>query len=78
VTNLKGETADILLNYKIESLKKHKLLDKIIAFSCDNCNTNFGGVLRKGIKNVFSILNNNLKTNIYEVGRAAHCITQCH
>lgn len=43
VKNLKGETTNILLNYVIESLKKHKLFHKIIAFSGDNCNTNFLG-----------------------------------
>ncbi|XP_060835436.1 uncharacterized protein LOC132929545 [Rhopalosiphum padi] len=74
VTNLKGETANILSTYIIESLKKHKLSDKIVAFSGDNCNTNFGGVLRKGSNNVFSILNNNLKTNIFGVGCAAHIL----
>lgn len=55
-------------------MKKYKLLDKIIAFSGDNCNTNFGGILRKGKKNVFSILNNNLKTNINGIGCAAHIL----
>lgn len=65
VTNLKGKRTDILSNYIIENLKKLKLLDKIIAFSGDNCNNNSGGVLRKGTKNVLSILNNNLKTNVY-------------
>ncbi|CAI6349856.1 unnamed protein product [Macrosiphum euphorbiae] len=74
VTNLKGETANILSTYIIESLKKHKLTDKIIAFSSDNCNTNFGGILRKGSNNVFSILNKNLKTNIFGVGCAAHIL----
>jgi len=74
VINLKGETANILSTYIIESLKKHKLSDKIVAFSGDNCNTNFGGVLRKGSNNVFSILNNNLKTNIFGVGCAAHIL----
>jgi len=48
VTNLKRETADILSNYIVESLKEHKLLDKIITFPGDNkinYNTNFRGVL---------------------------------
>lgn len=44
MTNLKGETADILLNYMIKSLKKQKLSDKIIIFFGDNCNTNFGAL----------------------------------
>jgi hypothetical protein len=36
VTNVKGETEDILSNYIVEGLKKHNLSDKIIAFSDDN------------------------------------------
>jgi len=46
-TNLQGETADILTKYIMDVLKKYNLYDKIVAFSGDNCNTNFGGVERK-------------------------------
>jgi hypothetical protein len=53
MTNLKGETVDILTNYTIEILNNYKLSDKIFAFSGDNCNTNFGGSNKKGTKNVF-------------------------
>jgi len=53
-------------------LTKHKLSHKIIAFSADNCNTSFGGAVRKGTKHVFTILNNNLITNIYGIGCVAH------
>lgn len=42
VPNLKGEPADIMPTYIINILKKYNLGDKIIAFSSDNCNTNFG------------------------------------
>lgn len=42
---LKEETADILLNYMIKSLKNHKLSDKIIIFFGDNCNANFGALV---------------------------------
>lgn len=66
--------AEMLSNYLFESLKKHMLLNKIIAFSSDNCNTNFRCVLRKGTKNMFSILNINLKTNVYGVGCSAHML----
>lgn len=52
--------ADIMLTYIIDTLKKYNLADKIIAFFGDNCNTKFGGAARKGTKNIFSILNNNL------------------
>jgi len=54
--------------------KKSNLSDKIVAFSCDNYNTNFGGVERKGIKNIYAILNENLKTNISGIGCAAHIL----
>ncbi|VVC39435.1 Hypothetical protein CINCED_3A009050 [Cinara cedri] len=47
-TNLKGETSDKFPFYKIEALIKHKLSHKIVAFTGDNCNTNFGGAARKG------------------------------
>lgn len=73
-TNLKGETSDILSSYIMEILTKHKLAHKIIAFTGDNCNTNFGGAARRGTKNVFTILNNNLKTNICGIGCAAHIL----
>jgi hypothetical protein len=72
ITNLKGETADILINYIIEILNKYKLSDKIFAFSGDNCNTKFGGSNRKGTKNVFSFLNKSLKNNICGIDCAAH------
>lgn len=64
LTNLKGKTADILSNYISKSLKMHMLLDKIIAFYGNNCNTNFEGILKKQPKMFFLILNNYLKTNI--------------
>jgi hypothetical protein len=41
--NLKGKTADLLTTYTTNVLHKYKLLDKIIAFCGDNCNTNLGG-----------------------------------
>jgi len=73
-TNLKRESSDILSSYIMEILKKHKLFHKIIAFTGDNCTTNFGGAAWKGTKNVFTILNNNLKTNISGFDCAAHIL----
>jgi hypothetical protein len=58
----------------MEVLTKYKSSNKIIAFSGDNCNTNFGVDARKGTKNVFTILNNNLKTNICGMYYAAHIL----
>lgn len=56
-----------------ECFKKYNLL-KNVAFSGDSCNTNFGGVLRKGTNNVFAILNEKLKRNISDIVCAAHIL----
>jgi len=71
-TNLKVKTLDILSSYILEILTKHKLSHEIMAFTGDDCNTSFGGSARKGTKNVFTILNNNLKTSICQIGCADH------
>lgn len=56
LTNLKRETADILSNYIVESLKEHKLSDKIITYPGDN-KINYNLILemfcKKGTKMVF-------------------------
>jgi hypothetical protein len=53
-SNLPGETADIIHNQIIKVLNNFNLKEKIISFSADNTNTNFGGMQRKGKKkNVF-------------------------
>lgn len=52
--NLKGETSNILSDYIMNVLKKHNLLNNV-AFSGDNCNTNFGGISRKSTNNVFAL-----------------------
>ena len=47
-----GETADItyysITNCLVSTLKKNDLEQKIVTYCGDNCNTNFGGVNRKG------------------------------
>lgn len=55
-------------------LKKYNLSSKIVAFSGNNCNIYFGGVLRKGTNNVFAILNDKLKKNISGIGCAVHIL----
>ena len=72
--NVGGETAELLANHVLDILKKHHLVDKIIAFCADNCNTNFGGYKRAGTNNVFSKLNSVLKMNIQGIGCAAHVV----
>jgi len=34
---------------------------KCIAFSANNCNTNFGGMRRAGTENVYSLLNREMQ-----------------
>lgn len=72
--SLPGETSEVITNSLIETLKKNKLEDKLAAYCADNANTNFGGVSRKGIKNVYHKLNENLNQNIIGIGCAAHII----
>jgi hypothetical protein len=72
--NLTGETSEILVNHILSVLEKYKISEKVIAFCGDNCNTNFGGLARKGKNNVFYKLNNSVKMNILGVGCAAHLI----
>ena len=72
--NLTGETSEILVNHILSVLEKYKITEKVIAFCGDNCNTNFGGLARKGKNNVFYKLHNSVKMNILGVGCAAHLI----
>jgi hypothetical protein len=51
---LPGESAEIISNYLFNFLMKFELMQKCIAFSADNCNTNFGGLKRNGQKNVYN------------------------
>lgn len=69
-----GETAVILTNHLVEVLKKNNLEDKVVAFCGDNCNTNFGGVLRRGQNNVYALLKKELGRNIIGIGCGAHIL----
>jgi hypothetical protein len=52
-----GETSELLTNFLV-SLSKSMIYQKnVFGFCGDNCNTNFGGVKRKGENNVYSRLN---------------------
>lgn len=48
INALKNETSETVYDYITELLKKYNLLEKVVAFSGDNCNTNFGGLNRSG------------------------------
>lgn len=58
----------------LETGKRWKIEEKICAFGADNCNTNFGGVNRKGENNVFSRLKRELGREIVGIGCASHII----
>jgi hypothetical protein len=51
-----GETSEIITNTVTEAIDKFTLKDKVIGFSADNTNANFGGARRKGQVNVFTKL----------------------
>jgi hypothetical protein len=50
LVNLGGETSELLFYYVLQKLY---LLEKVIAVSADNTNTNFGGKKRKGKNNLY-------------------------
>lgn len=58
-----NETSDTISELIIKQLNKFNILTKCIAFSGDNCNTNFGRRQRTGTNNVFCKLQSQLKTN---------------
>lgn len=74
VSSLKDEKSDTIVNYLYETLESNGLLNNCIAFSGDNCNTNFGGVKRAGTKNVFKGLSEKLKKSIVGIGCPAHIL----
>ncbi|KAL4100954.1 hypothetical protein QTP88_020978 [Uroleucon formosanum] len=73
-SNLPGETADLIHNQIIKVLNNFNLTEKIISYSADNTNTNFGGLQRKGKNNVFIKLKETLNRDILGMGCYAHII----
>ncbi|CAK1554358.1 unnamed protein product [Leptosia nina] len=74
IENTKNETSDSITELIIRQLHRHDLLSKCIAFSGDNCNTNFGGIETYGTNNVFHKLRENLNPNLVGVGCTGHVI----
>jgi len=75
--SLPDETSETICNLLIETLENMNLLSKCIAFSGDNCNTNFGGVERRGTNNVFYRLQQYIKKPIIGIGCPAHILNNC-
>ena len=72
-----GETAEILSEYLLSVLDQTKLKDKLIGFCADNCNTNFGGVNRRGHNNVFYKVKDNIKLDLVGIGCTIHIVHNC-
>ncbi|KAF2887706.1 hypothetical protein ILUMI_18467, partial [Ignelater luminosus] len=74
VTSAPGETAEIISNLLLKVLDQNNLRNKLVAYCADNANTNFGGVSKKGNKNVFNKLKQNVPQKLIGIGCAAHII----
>lgn len=70
---IEEETSDTITNMILTVLKKYSLLEKCVAFSGDNCNTNFGKD-RKGQNDVYAKLKNRLQKKIIDIDCPAHII----
>lgn len=74
VTDEKSET---ICNLIINTLEYSNLISKCIAFTGDNCNTNFGGVDRRGTNNIFRRLETYLKKPLIGIGCPVHLLNNC-
>lgn len=72
-----SETAEAILKYLITTIKKFNITSKCIAFSGENANVNFGGLARRGQKNVLSNMKQDLNSDIVGVGCPAHILHNC-
>lgn len=71
---LPNERAQSIWSLLAETLNKFNLFDKCIAYSADNCNTNFGGVKRVGKENVYKLLKEKSNINLIGIGCPIHII----
>ena len=72
-----GETAEILSQHVLDTLRSCNLVDKVVCYCADNTNTNFGGVKRRGTVNVFTKLREELGRKILGIGCGAHIVHNC-
>ena len=68
---------EILSNYLVSVLEQNELKEKVVGFCADNCNTNFGGVKRKGKNNVFFKVIEKIERDLTGIGCAAHIVHNC-
>ena len=74
VLSVPNETSNVMTDAIEKTLTKYEVIDKLIGFAADNCNTNFGGLDRNGQNNIFQQLKNRLDQNLFGIGCTAHII----
>ncbi|CAH1107075.1 unnamed protein product [Psylliodes chrysocephalus] len=73
--SLENETSEIIVTFCINTLKNLNIpLEKLMAYSADNTNTNFGGRDRQGTNNVHFKLKSKLSKGIEGIGCPAHIL----
>lgn len=76
--HLNDEKAETIANYCIETVRKLNLESSCCtAFCGDNANTNFGGLQRRGVNNIFFKLKRNFAASIEGIGCPAHILHNC-
>jgi len=69
-----GETSDIMSEYIMKVLKKHRVDQKIMAFRADNTNSNVGVSERKGQRQYFpKYIRSNYRNRLFSAYCAQHC-----
>ena len=68
------ETAQILSKCLLLVLDQTKLKDILIGFCADNCNTNFGGIKKRGQNNAFYKVKNNVKRDFVGIKCTVHIV----
>ncbi|KAG0727846.1 hypothetical protein GWK47_033760 [Chionoecetes opilio] len=71
---MKGETSAEISEEILITVRRHSLEDKVVAFSADNTNTNFGGLNRAGRVNVHTKVKDSLQREVIGLGCPAHII----
>ncbi|KAK8758592.1 hypothetical protein V5799_003777 [Amblyomma americanum] len=74
INTLPGETSAMVSQYIMDALEANQVTSKLVAFSADNANCNFGGAARNGKNNVFSRLQDSVDHKILGIGCAAHIV----
>ena len=75
--SLRGITAAILIEYLVSVLEQNGRKEKLAGFCADKCNTNFGGLKRRGQNNAFFKVKENIERNLRGVGCTAYIVRSC-